>query len=309
MTNEALKQWRESGAEHAFTAAVGTPSEVCLLSNTNNNVWKASASGASYVVKEVTDPTVDVESEARLLSLINDNKRFRPMIYHQIAPQTGARIAIYPFLEGQSLDAIDFRNEPTEVVARWADQLHESFELIRTAEQVHGFGRTSVGKSPDWPTWMDFIYWYLDNQATKGPRMAQLRYEVIKSAFDCHAEEIASCVLEPSLVCGDVNLRNYIITPDNNLVCIHSPMLWHGDPAVSYGDAAVHLDSSELGELFIKRGGFPDSRIHLYAAFSAFAILVYIERFGDEPLEKALCWGGMRPLLTILDEHLDKLER
>lgn len=301
-------RWRDSGAASVFESRVGAPSTETLISDTNNNVWKVSSGGQDFVVKEITDPTVDVESEKRLLGLIDNSDRFRPIIHYERMEEAQTYIAIYPFIEGQSLDTVDFRNAPKGEVEKWAEQLHESFELIRTAETVEGFGRRSVDKKPNYSTWMDFVFWYIGNQANKGPRMAALRYDALRNAFERYAGSIQQDVSTPSLVCGDVNLRNYLITPENDLVCIHSPMLWHGDPAVPYGDAAVHLDSSLLGELFLERGGYPAYRIHLYAAFSAFAILVYIERFNETPLEQALCWGGVRPLLDIFDDHLGQLE-
>ena len=308
MPESSHNRWRSSGAASVFESHVGKPSAVALISDTNNTVWKVSFDKQEFVVKEITDPTVDVESEKRLLELIGDNDRFRPIIHYQSMEQAKTYIAIYPFVEGQSLDTVDFRSVSKNEVEKWAGQLHESFELIRMAENVEGFGRRSMDKKPSYSTWMDFIFWYIENQAIKGPRMAALRYDALRKAFERYASSIQQDVCAPSLVCGDVNLRNYLITPKNDLVCIHSPMLWHGDPAVPYGDAAVHLDSSLLGEQFLSRGGYPAYRIHLYAAFSAFAILVYIERFNDTPLETALCWGGKRPLLEIFDDHLGRLE-
>jgi hypothetical protein len=106
-----------------------------------------------------------------------------------------------------------------------------------------------------------------------------------------------------------MNLRNFLITqPDRNLKMIHLPNFWQADPAIPYSEAMVHLDQSVLLSALLDKIGYPKWRLYFYAAYSAYVILVYVERFGNTTLNEALPWGGKRPLMQILDEYLRNLK-
>ena len=214
---------------------------------------------------------------------------------------------VYPYIEGVSLDKILHEGSYTLAEAtQWSEQLIESFEIVRSIPVID-WGKGIDSESENYSEWYDFLFSYLKEQEKKGPRIADLRYERLVDTINKYQNNIKKEVNSSALVCADVNARNYLITQKRELICIHTPMMWRADPAVPFGDALVHLDNSLFGKCFKNMTRYPAYRTYLYAAFSAYVILAYVERFSTEPLEKALPWGGNRPLLDILDHYLDLL--
>lgn len=296
--------WQGSAAQRAVEMHFGTVSEVRLVSRSNNAVWRVVAGGAVLAVKEVRDATADPVAEWDLLTRIGAHPRFRPILMVQPGAGCNPPVAVSPYLDGESLDAV-LQTRPTDQVpgALWADQLAESFAALGDLH-VQGFGRPRAGRGDMFAAWPDFLCWYLDRQGRKAPRIASLRFELLRSVVAGLDDRLRREVRHPTLVSGDVNLRNFLVDTKGNLVCLHTPILWHADPAVPFGEAGVHLDHTTIGNVIWEHCGLPKYRLHLYAAFSAYVILAYVERFSPEPLEVAKTWGGTRPLLEILDEHL-----
>ena len=96
-------------------------------------------------------------------------------------------------------------------------------------------------------------------------------------------------------------------TSDRALVLLNAPVVWAGDAAHPYGEALVHFDQTKLASMFASLASLPAWRLHLYAALNAYIILAYAERFSGTPLEQVRPWGRERPLLVLLDEHLQML--
>lgn len=302
-----MNTWVLSFAKKVIEERYGKPTSVTLLSNNNNLIWKVMFDVETFVVKEVLDETVDVKSEQALYMMTGSNPLFRPILDVFENDENNRKTVIYPFIEGVSLDKIlQSESYSLEEAQHWSSQMIQSFEILRDV-YVDGWGKGKSNDNECHDTWFSFLFSYLEEQKLKGPKIAVLRYDALISTINKYKKNIEKAVTRPSLVCGDVNARNYLITPARNLICIHTPMMWRSDPAVPYGDALVHLDSSLFGDCFYKLADYPNYRMWLYAAFSAYVILAYVERFSSEPLEKALPWGGKRSLLDILDYYLNIL--
>lgn len=299
--------WQGSFAETVFSSHIGEPETATLINKSINTVWKVKTGTETYVVKEIRDMTVDVESEYVLLKRFEGNSLFRPMFLCVKDETTSSFVAVHPYIEGVTLDKVLLSGSYNEHQAKiWGKQLEEYFTALREVS-YDGFGKISQQSKPDSKIWMDFIYDYLERQRKKGPLMAQKRFHILCSAFRRYEGQINQEIITPMVVCGDVNTRNYIISEKANLVCIHTPMLWNADPAVPYGDAMVHLDQTPILDELLYHLEFPQYRLHLYAALSAYTILVFMERYSNIPLEDAKPWGRIRPLLEIFDEHISKV--
>lgn len=302
-----MNTWELSDSKRSIEERYGKPNSVELLSNSNNPVWKVAFNSDVFVVKEIVDQTLDVISERDLLRYIGNSPLFRPIFDVIANRENGRKIVIYPFIEGVSLDVVLRKDKYSLNQANhWSSQMIQSFEILKNIK-VHRWGRGLYSNNKCYDSWLSFFFSYLKEQRLKGPQIAELRYDDLINVINKYKKSIEKEVKQPSLVCGDVNARNYLISADGNLICIHTPMVWRSDPAVPYGDALVHLDRSLFGDCFNKLSNYPCYRMWLYAAFSAYVILVYIERYSNEPLAKALPWGRGRPLLEILDFYLDIL--
>lgn len=291
------------------TKLIGKIGEVQVLSQTNNQVFKTITKRGAFILKVVSDPTVDVLLERDLLLRLGRNDLFRSML--QVSPLSDAPgfLVVAPFYEGKSLDAVLELGDVTQAEAeRWARTMHEMFAVIATVP-VTFFGRPRVNTPPTFSRWTAFLQWYLLRQKKKAPHLASMRYERLASAFRRIAPILDDATQRPTLVPADVNLRNFLVrSSERQLVMIHLPILWHGDTAVPYGESAIHLDRTIIGKELLELGAFSSSRIDWYAAFSAYVVLAFAERFHPSPLAEVRAWGGHRPLLEILDERLARLE-
>lgn len=302
-----MTKWESSAAKRVFVKTFGQCEDVMFLSGTNNPVWRVKCSSNEYVVKEIRDKSVDIVSEQTFLSQLNDTERFRQILTCCHDEDEGIYVAVYPYINGESFDKVVNDDNYSQFQAKlWADQIETTFNCIRS-QSVERFGKRDSNKNPQYNRWMDFVYDYLENQKSKGPIMATYKYDELLDVFKKYEDRIDGEVLRPSLVCGDCNLRNYIVDNKGNLICIHTPMLWHADPALPYGDLMVHLDQTNILTYLINPLNYPEYRLHLYAAFSAYAILVFTERFSKLDLKDAKPWGRKRSLIEIFNEHISCL--
>ena len=296
-------------AIEGFASLYGHCIEAEQLSTSNNTVYRIRTTSGEFAVKEVADPTVDAQSEQLMLRRLGCQSAFRPVLDVIPIAQNRRFVAVSPYIAGESLDSVLAAGDYGEATAlQWARQLESMFGLIAGIPAV-GFGRAVLGGDPTFKRWSEFLDWYLLRQRDKGPILAKLWFDRLWSAFEHSRDALDDAVPSPRLLSADVNARNYLVVGQaRDLVCIHTPILWHGDPAVSYGEAFVHLDSTPIADALRNGCAFPDWRLHFYSAFSAYVILAYVERYDPTPLDQAVAWGGKRPLMRLLAENLLAVE-
>ncbi len=287
---------------------LGTIQRIEPLSHTNNIVCCVTTSQGQYVVKEIVDPTVDAFQEKQILNNFPRENWFRPILHVQLLASRGASLVIAPYVKGESFDKVLSRGSYSlEQANFWAKDLNRMFCRLKTIP-VEGFGRPRNHRAPSFRSWTAFLNWYLESQRKKGPRLAEMRYQRLRRVFERLVLSLDDQVRTPTLVAADVNARNFLVVQlDNRLQMIHMPVIWHGDPALPYGEMMIHLHDTSVASKLLELVDYPMWRIHFYAAFSAYVILAFAERFVSTPLNKVTPWGGRRTLLQLLDEHLDML--
>ena len=297
-----------TSARSTVQGILGSIHEVELLSQTHNIVCTVVVDRGKYVVKEIHDPTIDVRLEKSILQKIPSNALFRPILHVQRLDNTGSSLVISPYIEGISLDSfISEGNFSVDQARLWANDLHRIFLHLRSLP-AQGFGKPTLGKSPDFNSWTRFLALYLNRQKEKAPRLAKMRFKQILDTLERLSQELDSQTPIPRVINGDTNARNFLVVPPTCRLCqIHMPNVQYGDPAVPYGEAMIHFYDTPIVDELHNLCRFPRWRLHFYAAFLAYAILAYTENSESSPLEEAVAWGGHRPLLELLDEHLEAL--
>lgn len=278
---------------------------VARLAGDNSAVWRVQTAHGDFVVKHLTDPTSDLAGETWLGQRVAHTS-FRAVEDAVVLPDE-TRAVLARYVEGERFDDVLLREDATpEEQRRWADQMHELFAAIARVP-VSGFGAPATPGRATAERWSAFLAAYLERQRHKAPRLAGIRYAALAAALARITAALDATVTSPVLVPADVNLRNFLVTGSRSLVVINVPLLWHGDPAEPYGDALIHVDGRQIADRLREHADAEPWRLSFYAAFAAYCVLAYVERFADEPLDKARPWGGRRPLLDILDEHLEVL--
>ncbi|MCI3934367.1 hypothetical protein [Streptomyces sp. AN091965] len=282
---------------------VGPVGEPTLLSRSNSLLWRLPGARGDYVLKHLTDPSSDLEAETALLAALPPHAPFRrPLAVRRLAD--GSALTLAAYVEGPCLADV-LATAPTATAQDWAGQWHAMMRLV-AARPASGFGKADARGHAEHRTWSGFLSAYLERQRRKAPRLAALRYAPLAETLTRLRAPLDRAAPVPTLLSADVNHRNFLVTADG-LHCVNVPVLWAGDPAACYGEALVHWDGSHGARRLVELSGAPAWRLHWYAAFHAYVILAFVERFSPEPLAEARPWGGRSPLLSLLDRHLTAL--
>jgi fructosamine-3-kinase len=296
VTGHALPQ----GIQDWVTAHIGQPAEATLLSTSNSTVWRVRAGTAQFVVKHLTDRSSTPETEHEVLRALAGHPRFRRVTaMSRLADGSTAILAGY--VPGRLLADALATAAPDEVTA-WTGQLRAILAAVNGIP-VRGFGPVGAGLTAPDPSWSAFLTRYLDRQRAKAPALSALRGDDLAAHVARVRTALDRAVPEPVLLSADVNNRNFVVG-DDGLVCVNMPVCWAGDPACPYGEAVLHWAGTAGADLLAAACGAPAWRLHLYAAYHAYVILAYVERFGDRPLDEAVVWGTEQRVLELFDHHL-----
>ncbi|MCB8954665.1 MAG: phosphotransferase [Ardenticatenales bacterium] len=286
---------------------VGAIKDWWLLSRSNSLLWQVETESGRFVIKHLADRSSDPLMEQRIGEWLTPDPLFRPIRWVESCAD-GTFVVISDFIPGVSLDQVLETNAYTPAEAiRWGGQMHEMF--VRLGElPAQSFGQPDINGTGEAASWGAFWDSYLMRQRQKAPQLAALRFDALYNAFKRIQRRLDHEIAQPRLIPADVNSRNFLVTdPRRNLVFVNVPLVWHGDAAHPYGESLVHLDQTPLLETLLSLAAYPAWRLHLYAALNAYVILAYVERFGGQPVHLATPWGRKRPLLNLLDWHLEQV--
>jgi aminoglycoside phosphotransferase (APT) family kinase protein len=293
---DVVRDWAEP--------VIGPISRSWLLSGSHSRVWRARSASGDWTVKHLQDRSSDARVEAAVLGSLPGTVRARRIRALREEPD-GSVFVLAPYVPGRTLDEA-LPGAEADRARDWAEQVCRIVDAV-AAVPVQGYGavrlesdgRTLRAGAPDW---FAFLVGYLERQRHKAPRLAALRHGVLLAAMRDLEPRLAAAADRPRLLHADVNLRNFVV--DGPVVaCVNLPVAWSGDPAAVYGEALVHW-SGTAGEAVFRRAGRAAGRLlDFYAAFHAYVILAYVERFSSEPLDRAAPWGGSTPLLELFDRH------
>ncbi|SDH49120.1 Phosphotransferase enzyme family protein [Actinokineospora alba] len=287
---------------------VGPITERELLSTSNSTVWRVRSASGEWALKHLADTSSAPQAESVVLGRLAATAAVRRI--RALAEQPdGSSFVLSEYVPGEVLADVLPTATP-EQCREWARRQRLVIDAVGTIP-VTGFGKVRVAEDgrtlcAEHPSWTSFLGAYLDEQRRKAPALADLRHDRLRAALDAVTPELED--VEPLLMPADVNSRNYVVD-GFSLTCTNIPVAWSGDPLAAYGEALLHWSDTE-GVAVFERATAKRSRraLRLYAAFHAYVILAYVERFAAEPLDEATPWGARTPLLTLLDSHLAAVE-
>ncbi|MEV6823606.1 hypothetical protein [Amycolatopsis sp. NPDC051102] len=284
-----------------ISGRLGPVSEPELISESNSRVWRVrDRRGRPFAVKHLTDRSSRIEAEETVRRLLAErgNRRVGPILARWRNPD-GTHYVLTEHRDGRVLgDALGEAGP----VAGWAAQLADLLDAVAGIPAA-GFGKLSGDLRAPWPTWSSFLLGYAEEQRRKAPALAAARYRAVQAVLTEAAPLLDAAAPSPMLVAADINNRNFVIGSEG-LVCVNLPVLWGGDPAIAYGQSLLHWAGTEGEAVLARRAGAPGWLLHFYAAFHAYVILAYAERFAPQPWQEVSPWGRPTPLLDLLDRHL-----
>jgi hypothetical protein len=271
-----------------------------LLSTSNSRVWWVRTDTGEFISKALTDASSTPDVEHIVMRRIPERTRFAGV--SAVSRRSDGRVFVLaPFRDGPTL-ASAIGTAGDDMARLWFEDFTRIAATIATVP-VTGFGKVSPDLTGPYDTWPGFLRAYLREQAGKAPRLAELRHSAVAELVEHAADHLAEVVTTPTLVSADVNNNNFVVT-ERGLVCVNTPVLWAGDPASPFGEAAVHWAGTRAEQALYDASPVPLWRLHFYAAFHGYAVLAYVERFSPQPLDEAPAWGTTTPILQTLDQHL-----
>jgi len=294
---DALRDWAEP--------VIGPISRSWLLSGSHSRVWRARSASGDWTVKHLQDRSSDARVEAAVLDSLPGAARARRIRALREEPD-GSVFVLAPYVPGRTLDEV-LPDAEADAARDLAEQVCRIVDAV-TAVPVQGYGKVRLERGGKTlragdPDWCAFLARYLERQRHKAPRLAALRHGVLLAALRDLEPRLARAADRPRLLHADVNLRNFVVD-ETTVTCVNLPVAWSGDPAAVYGEALVHWSGTAGEAVFRRAGRAAGPLLDFYAAFHAYVILAYVERFSPEPLERAAAWGGRTPLLELFDRHV-----
>lgn len=279
---------------------LGPLHDFLLVSTSNSRVWSVhAADGRAYALKHLVDTSGTAAAEYAVRRQLADCPLLQPLTAVRI-DEAGSAFALSEFVTGRTLDeAFPTAGGRAEV---WAGQLAGLLDRIARVP-VTGFGKLTSGLAGDHTSWSDFLHGYLDEQRRKAPGLAAARHTQLRDLLDEVTSELDRAAPAPGLVAADINNRNFVVDA-RGITCVNLPVLWGGDPMAMYGQALLHWEGTHGIPVLRARSAVPAWRLHFYAAYHAYVILAYVERFSPVPFGEAAPWGRTTPLLHLFDEHL-----
>ncbi|OKI02556.1 hypothetical protein A6A06_16200 [Streptomyces sp. CB02923] len=281
------------------TGHLGPIADPALLSTSNSRVWRVrDEHGRRYALKHLLDASSMPAAEHAVRTELAGSPRLcglRSVLTHP----DGSAYLLADYVPGPTLDSV----LPTagHSAGEWAGRLADLLDEL-AAVKVAGFGKLDADMTADQPSWSAFLHTYLDEQRGKAPALARMRHDALRELLTGLTTRLDEETPEPGLVAADINNRNFVVS-DTGPVCVNLPVLWAGDPAAAFGQALIHWAGSAGTRVLAERSGAPAWRLHFYAAYHAYVILAYVERFAPVPLTEATPWGANTPLLDLFDTH------
>lgn len=277
------------------------------LSDSRSDVIRVrGVSGADYAVKLYPDGLAS---------------NLEPLAYRLLAGTAGLRRR---FASGDDFLITEYRRGRILAEATHDDDLNagsvagQIMSFVRSCARirVEGFGEPDAALRGSASSWPGYLAGYFDGIAR---RLAALPDEVqaaLKPAhralhdhLAAHTESLEA--VRPVLVPVDLNLANFLMTDDDQVVVLDLKTFWLADPLLALGEWTAHTYGTPLHGAVVKAWGALTAeevrRVRFYALLATVDIELFIaEASGADPRD-AVPWGNAVPFGRLGEAHLAEL--
>lgn len=275
--------------------------EIELISETNNIVYKVvSDTYGTVYVKFYLNKSSHIDNEIKLYDIVN-NKYLKEIVTKSVNPN----FAIFKELKGKTIDELS--NEELENNKEYiVESLIEFFETI-SKKKIQGFGLLDDNLNGTSKEFKEFI---MQRQLNTQNELKD--YPFLNNIFTKIYEKYNDLIVEDNcLVPIDTNMKNIMLTDQNEIKFIDPGELISAPILMGYGDFVAHTYKTELYEILMKKLSLnkeDEKRLRIYAIFSSLNVLAFIKRAGGNELDKITPYGNKYTFYDLIKEHLDKLE-
>ncbi|MBQ3416129.1 MAG: hypothetical protein IJH39_12510 [Clostridia bacterium] len=273
--------------------------EIKLISKTNNIVFKVKSRQYGVVyAKFYLNKSSHIDNEIKLYDFVN-NKYLKEIITKSYS------FAIFKELKGKTVDELsesELSNNKEYIV----ESLIDFFETI-SKKKIQGFGLLDSNLNG---TSKDFKEFIVKRQLSTQNELKD--YPFLNNIFSKIYEKYSDLIVEDNcLVPIDTNMKNIMLTEQNEIKFIDPGELISAPILMGYGDFVAHTYKTELYNCLmekLKLNGKDEKRLRIYAIFSSLNVLAFIKRAGGNELDKVIPYGNKYTFYDLIKEHLEKLE-
>lgn len=273
--------------------------EIKLVSKTSNIVFKVKCKQYGVVyAKFYLNKSSHIDNEVKLYDFV-DNKYLKEMIIKS------SDFAIFKELKGKTVDELsesELNNNKEHIV----EGLIDFFETI-SKKKIQGFGLLDSKLNG---TSKDFKEFILKRQLSTQNELKD--YPFLNNIFSKIYEKYSDLIeTDNSLVPIDTNMKNIMLTEQNEIKFIAPGELISAPILMGYGDFVAHTYKTELYNCLIEKlklNEEDEKRLRIYAIFSSLNVLAFIKRAGGNELDKVIPYGNKFTFYDLIKEHLEKLE-
>lgn len=313
----------DNSARIIFNKYIGEITSIIKLGNHRNYNYKVKSFDNDYVIKIFNVdarpfPNTEPFVNSKLQGLTRINKC---IISDKYINDFGERLEfmIFKYVEGKTLLHEITNSEVSNFRLKIITDQVYNFIMTCNKIKLLNFGDLDQGGKGKYNTWQDFLSNYLefiysDIQDLEFDKRDLLRTFYIDLSNFLHKEAYYFKSIEQgSLVSYDINLSNFILTSNDEVVSIDTESFISGDKLLPFGVWRSNTYGTKLYDYFFEnlklQSEFEYRAISFYSALKALSILIYIAKYNKGDIKIIKPYGNdVHNFLSIMELDIYKMK-
>ncbi|PKM93601.1 MAG: hypothetical protein CVU84_14625 [Firmicutes bacterium HGW-Firmicutes-1] len=220
---------------------------------------------------------------------------------------------ITEYLEGRTLlEVIEKEHYSEEQLKKYVKQIYEYIQFCRDIE-TKGVGNINEKLIGEDNNWFNFMIKFLDNcyERTKGLKPCDNATTLIDINCFLRKYLIQNKVyfenIIPSLIPIDLNLSNFLIKDNDEVVVLDVDAFWSGDCFLAMGEFIGHIYGTHIFNYFIELWSDVYKKnaryLHFYALLSNYSVLTFLSNNDIHNLHNYKPWGNKCTFFDLIHSH------
>lgn len=311
----------QTRAAETFGRLVGKPVALERMAGTRNEVFKIEAlTGKTHVLKLFVDEANSIaSSEPTAYRWLSKSKFVRPCVGRSDGSDGQWPFILTEYLDGKTLlEAVgtfsdsQLRNAVSQVVGYLCDCL---------ALRTKGVGLVDSDLNGECQSWLSFLHARLDSYQARDEKISDPRARgLLSRANKCLRDFLGSHesyfeAVEPAFVPIDLNLANFLVTPEGRVFALDLETFWGADPLLAVGEWSGHAYGSSAYDIFIKEwqqtfGPLSPEQwevVRFYSLLCNGDVLRFVLEHELAPLNEARPWGNANLFKDLIELNIASL--
>lgn len=303
---------RQEIKEIALFLNLGNIDNIEEIKGSRNNNFIVSIASKRYLFKFYNEAKRgDGSTEILAINRLKQFTYIKPVI---IAHD---RYLVTQFVDGVLLKDSEFDTQFSDLEIDYVTLQVVSF--IRSCIRFDGikFGRILPDGASSYESWGEYLFSYIDSLLQRAERAPssyrdKLARHIQELITFFHSQKAFLNAVKSRFVPVDLNLSNFIVKEQFQLITIDLESFWHADPLLAYGDWMGNTYLTKLFQSFSFHWGklspVEVKIVHAYALLSNLGALVYMAEYTDDDLAQAKPWGNSHTYFELIECHREYIK-